>query len=170
MFSDAAFDEDENYGGPWRGIFEQWLRRSGEPSLWGEVSGERYRFQTSAGGPGTLIRIESDPGEAVVKQFDAASDGWAVTQFRRSLIVRELDRLRRLITRAEFWAMPSPRPRYNVGLDGAHYLFEARVGERYHFVHRWSPHRDGFARLCEHCHSLYRSVVVPRRSWWRLWS
>jgi hypothetical protein len=36
-----------------------------------------------------------------------------------------------------FWGTGIRDPR--VGLDGAEWILEARIGQNYHFVNRWSP-------------------------------
>jgi hypothetical protein len=171
VFPDVAFDDNADWSSIWRSIFEESLQYAGETSLWTAAAGERYRLLTSAGGPGgVLLRVEADSGELVAKQVNVAPVGWVVArEFRRPLVGWELIRLRRLVVRTGFWELPTPNPRYNLGLDGTRYLVEARVGERYHLVQRWSPYRGDFARLCRYFESLYWSVVVPRRSWWRLW-
>jgi uncharacterized protein (TIGR02996 family) len=165
----VPFAEDPGASELWRGIFEDWLQLANEPLLWNAATGERYRYLTSTGGPGTLFRIEADEGETVSKWVESAPVGWALREQRRPLATGELVRLRRLIERTEFWVLPSPNPRFNLGLDGAHVLFEARVGARHHFVHRWSPDRGGFARLCRHVEAILFRRAESRRSWWRFW-
>src|SRR5262249_35083382 len=152
--------------GVWRSLFEEWLNRAVEPSVFGQP-GERYRLVSGPGSPWFALRIEVGTGEAVAQKVSPLRDRDTEPEVRRPLPLRELERIRWLVERSGFWALPSPNPKSNVGLDGAHYLFEARVGDRYHLVRRRSPHRDGFARLCRHFKHLFQAVVPPRWGW--LW-
>lgn len=174
MFPDIAFEEDSSFPDLWRGIFAENLRVASEPALWrplGET--EQYRFQRSEGGPGALFRIAADERTIIVKQFECltydARSTYAIQVNCFPIAPRRLDKLRQIVERGGFWTLSSPRPQDNLGLDGAHYLFEARVGERYHLVTRWSPRGDGFARLCNFCESIYRELTEPRRRWWTFW-
>jgi uncharacterized protein (TIGR02996 family) len=164
MFSDVSFVSFDKWAGSdtfFRCIFDEWLQRADEPSLWGTAFGEQYRY-TATGGPQFSLRIDADVGEAVVK----VARGGEPHVSRYPFPARELDRFRRMVERTRFWEIPSPNDR--CGMDGAFYLFEARVGDRYHFVHRWSPDRDDFAKLCRYCDSLLRRNFEPRR-WWQWW-
>jgi hypothetical protein len=172
VFPSGSFSEDPDWDQIYRELYEQRLGVAGEPSFWAaEPVGERYRFLASEQFWG-IVRVEAGPGtaELVAKRLTVevvaagASANWAVGEFRRPLTERELERFRGLIERAGFWSLPSRNDRF--GLDGYHSLFEARVGGRYHLVDRWCPDRDGFARLCRFCESLYRAEAEPRRRWW----
>jgi hypothetical protein len=51
------------------------------------------------------------------------------------------DTLAKLLANAEFWDAPSAVQSF--GDDGAEWIFEVRIGDRYHVVSRWAPHEDG---------------------------
>lgn len=70
---------------------------------------------------------------------------------RRTMTDAEWSRLQELLNRSDIWRAPSDAPLAG-GLDGTRWTFEARVGDRFHFVQRW-PHAGELgpidAYLCE---------------------
>lgn len=169
MFPDGSFNPDPRWDRFWREIYEYRLRVAQEASLWaGAPGGERYQFLASDQFPG-LIRIEvrSDLAEITAKRMtmevtgDRDSAEWSVRRFRRLLVRRDLDALRGLIDRADFWQLgPSQHPSTT---DGYHTLFEARVGERYHVVDRWCSERGEFTQLGDFCESLFHDIADESR-------
>ena len=86
--------------------------------------------------------------------------GAVVARVVRRVSGREAKRLRHALARADFWGLPQ-RP--SDGLhDGAWWIVEGAVEDRYHVVNRWSP-RPGAYRDLGLCFIELSQLDLPER-------
>jgi hypothetical protein len=94
--------------------------------------------------PTIIIRLERAPsGEWLLHtktvdgnpNRDKRADPTAVL---RRATEEEAEIVLEAFERADFWTLQSKDPRAS-GLDGSGWVIEARIGDRYHYVVRWSP-------------------------------
>ncbi|MBK5295920.1 MAG: hypothetical protein JJE40_02110 [Vicinamibacteria bacterium] len=72
--------------------------------------------------------------------------GAVVTTVNRRLSVRQWTTLTSGLARAAFWGMRTEGK--SEGEDGARWILEARHGNSYHVVNRWSPREGPFREAC----------------------
>jgi hypothetical protein len=140
----------------------EWLSNyysaQGEPTfscLDEDVEAYRLLFLPSFDFP-TSIRIwrERDQYFMTIKQLEAEwlpGDGGKGLKLSstRPLKVNEWAHFNRLLTRANFWSMPSPDVR-EAGLDGFSFTLEGKREGQYHVAYRWVPEDESFVDACEY--------------------
>jgi hypothetical protein len=109
--------------------------------------------------PSIVVRVERDSaGYQLRAKRESGAGGYAPGHLAVDASVRlttaEVRELSRLLKVADFWSLPTrPAPDDMQGLDGAQWVIEGLVSDRYHVVDRWSPMADGpdakFRRLAE---------------------
>ena len=120
-----------------------------EPSLW-EVSkkqsDEVYRFlwlRTFHAPVSARLDVASDgSGELVIKLLSGKGgyDPGHLIQNRKIKVEKEsVDHFLELLSKAEFWNLPTEQETNGVGCDGAQWIMEATKKGQYHVVDRWSP-------------------------------
>lgn len=136
-----------------RSWYSQILFRMAEPSLsCGRFVPQTYRFVVvPTWGPPAAVRITVTAAprlSAVVLSGQGGYDpGRPKAVAARFLGNAERDELLDAISRADFWNLPAQDLGHR-GMDGSEWLVEARVGDRYHVVNRWSPTEGAYHALC----------------------
>ena len=185
FFPQGSFGDESQVDQFWHQFHANRLRTAGESPLFSRDVNEKIlllRFFLSEGIGLVAIVEHSDQGtEFIAKDLKLEHAGsihesaWSYKEFRRQLRSWEWSGIVNNLEASDFWRMPSPSP--PGGLDGFHCVLEARSGDRYHLVDRWSPRRNEFADLCE-LFVRYWETSVGRRvelqyhlspPWWRLW-
>jgi hypothetical protein len=120
-----------------------------EPPLWcGQAGAEvvyRFLWLRTFHNP-IAIRVSRTAGAARLELVRLSGSGGydpgkVARRKDRQLTEDEWTTIVTAIESIGFWAMPSHEPA--IGFDGAQWILEARRGDEWHVVHRWSP-QDGF--------------------------
>ena len=146
-FPDGAFSDRPQADGFLQVVFSSHLAFVDEPRLCcgAQFDGAAYRLALFRSfDPTIVIRLQRAPsGEWLLhtKTVDGNPDREKradPTAVVRQVSAEETSTLLVAFERADFWSLPSKDPRAS-GLDGSHWVIEARVGDRYHYAVRWSP-------------------------------
>jgi len=121
--------------------------------------------------PTVIVRIQRSSGDYhLTAKAESGAGGYEPGHLARdtSFTLREAEasEFAGLLSAARFWAMPTePPPNGTIGSDGAQWVLEGLVRNRYHVVDRWSPEKNGpdahYRRLAEWM--LARSGLAARR-------
>lgn len=134
------------YSTPLAALEEPSLRASPAPS------DEAYRFLFLPSFHQELaVRVERTGATWRIVAKEIGGDGrrepvFVQTEIQRELKQDEWVRLRHLVKEAGFFDLPSQDT--SRGLDGAEWILEGRVGDRYHVVDRWCPPTGPYKDLC----------------------
>jgi len=146
-FPDGAFYQRPEADGLLQVVFASHLAFVDEPRLCcgAQVDGAAYRFALFRSfDPTIIIRLERAPSDEWLLHTKTV-DGNPNREKRvdptavvRQATEEEAETLLDAFERADFWRLPSKDPRAS-GLDGSHWVIEARIGDQYHYAVRWSP-------------------------------
>lgn len=131
----------------WREWYSKHLRVMKEPSLScaaQDDGAEVYRFVwlRTFQHP-VVVRITRQAGVVSLDatELDGAGGydpGSILRREKRGLSLKDWSRLEAAVAYAKIWEEPTSAP-WEMGLDGAQWIVEARRGTTYHVVDRWSP-------------------------------
>jgi hypothetical protein len=136
-----------------RNWYSKHLRSMTEPSLScrrGPDEVYRFLWLRTWGAP-IAIRVERSRATTTLSavMLDGAGGyepGKVARRVQRKLAAGEWKRISEQLVAADFWRMPSHMR--GGGLDGAQWILEARLQDRYHVVDRHSPQEGAFRVLC----------------------
>lgn len=138
----------------WRKTFSAYLAVFAEPSLYSDPSkpGIRFLYIRAFNDP-VMVRISQEPqGWVMISKRSSGSNfdpGLpAHIEFERTIPISQstADSFQSSLQKIGFWSMETSR---GGGLDGAEWLLEARFGDQYRVVKRWSPgYSDPFRKFC----------------------
>ena len=94
-----------------------------------------------------IVRLELDSGKYLLHaRSETGAGGYEPGSLAHDSVMAldsgDVRVLSDLLQRSNFWTMPTILPRPG-GIDGAQWIMEGLVGNRYHVVDRWSPQPDG---------------------------
>jgi len=136
-----------------RGFLQEWLSSDllavNEPSLSCGVGSTSYRLSWSPSlDPAVVVRVDIDSAtkrgmlNAVeLKRTGIQSPARELRRINRTLSEAELAKLQGDVRWADPWSLSSREPEVP-GIDGSHWVIEARDNNRYHVVSRWYPEGD----------------------------
>jgi hypothetical protein len=102
-----------------------WLRTFDHPIV--------FRLEEQVGGPWLLYTKIADGASGYDWGSLKTDEKRVVPTAKAQALVARLEK------GSEFWSLPVREDRY--GLDGARWIIEARSGDAYHYVDRWSPEK-----------------------------
>ncbi len=137
-----------------RAWYSRALEAMGEPSLSGGTIGqETYRFlwlRTWSRPVVVRFGLDTAPVRLHVIELDGAGgfdQGKVSRRDAEQLGPEDSLALLHALESADIWSMPTEDPK--VGLDGAQWILEARRGDAYRAIDRWSPDAGPYRTLCE---------------------
>lgn len=131
------------------------LRAMSEPILYKDYSAEHsYRFTWLRTFHHPIaVRINNKNGQIVLtwKECDGAGGyepGKIIVNKQKKLSVNEWKEFQRMISKIDFWNMPSTLDEIP-GNDGSQWILEGIKEGEYHVVDRWTPRGSDYAKSCE---------------------